>query len=95
MKSFWEYLNESQVYSANLDSVSGFKNTLSGRGNNKAVVLMNDKGEFGFLGDEKTPYTPVGGRIALSDLYKDSPQIFTFKKYSYGDGVTIKRGRKI
>ena len=95
MSKYQEYLNENQVYSATLSSVKGFKNSFSGRGNNNAVVLVNDKGEFGFFDKELTPYTPIGGRKALSDLYKEAPNVFTFKKFSYDVGVTIKRGRKI
>lgn len=93
-KEYQESLLES-VYTAKISSLKGFKNTMSGKGNNNAVALINDKGEFGFFDKEAKPYTPIGGRKALVDLYKDAPQVFTFKSYDYGDGFTIKRGTKI
>jgi len=97
MVKFKEYLNSlaESVYSAKISSTKGFKNTYSGQGNNNAVVLVNDKGEFGFFDKDAKPYSPIGGRRTLVDLYKDSPQLFTFKPYDYGDGFTIKRGTKI
>lgn len=94
-KEYISLLSEDTIYSANISSINGFVNGMSGRGNNNATVLINDKGEFGFFDKETKPYTPIGGRKALVDLFKSNPELFTFKKYEYGKGFTIKRGRKV
>lgn len=87
------------IYTAKLEGDSAFTNGYSGRGNSSAMVAVNDKGEFGFLDDfdgttttaATKPYTPVGGRKALSQV-KD---ILIFRPFTWGTDVSIKRGRKL
>jgi hypothetical protein len=79
-----------KIYTANVDSPGAFSGGITGRGRgSKAVALINEKGQFGFLPGEDEPYTPLGGRKALQAVL----DIVEFKDYEYGERFTVKRGR--
>ena len=84
-----------KIFTTNILSNKGFTSNVSGLGNSKAVALVNEAGQFGFLGDDETPYTPCGGRKALVQVYESAPEIFTFKDFSFGEGFSSKRGRAV
>ena len=67
-------------------------NSFTGRANGSTVALINDRGEYGFLAGEDTPYTPIGGRKALVNVF--SAGAITFKPYSFGN-VAVKIGRAV
>lgn len=93
MKSFIQF-NESKVYVAKLSGSKAWKAGNSGRGVSTRNALVNDLGEYAFL-DRDQPYMPDGGGKVLKQLYKDSPEIFEFKKYDFGKDITIKRGQEV
>lgn len=45
-----------------------FKNPLTGRGNSKRIIAVNESGKKGCLPGETTPYAPLGGKKTLLEV---------------------------